>query len=107
MIRTAQPATALVTGASSGIGEQFALQFARRVHNLVLSARSVDKMQALATRPQAENPGIEVEVIAANLAEPGIGAAFTGALTTRGLKVDLLINNAGFGSHNPVAGRVP
>jgi short-subunit dehydrogenase len=107
MTRTAQPATALVTGASSGIGEQFALQLARRGHNLVLSARSVDKMQALATRLRAENPGIEVEVIAADLAEPGSGAALTGALATRGLQVDLLINNAGFGSHNPVAEEDP
>jgi short-subunit dehydrogenase len=82
MIRTAQPATALVTGASSGIGEQFALQIARRGHNLVLSARSVDKLQALAVRLRAENPGIEVEVIAADLAEPGSGAALAGALTS-------------------------
>jgi short-subunit dehydrogenase len=97
----------LVTGASSGIGEQFALQLGRRGHNLVLSARSVDKMQALATRLRAENPGIDVEVIAADLAEPGSGAALTRELARRGLQVDMLINNAGFGSHNPVAEEDP
>jgi short-subunit dehydrogenase len=62
--------TTLVTGASSGIGEQFALQLGRRGHNLVLTARSEDKMQALAGRLRTENPGIGVEVIAADLAEP-------------------------------------
>ena len=102
-----QTLTALVTGASSGIGEQFALQLGRRGHNLVLSARSVDKMQALATRLRAENPGIGVEVIAADLAEPGGGVALTGELARRGLGVDMLINNAGFGSHNPVAEEDP
>ena len=99
--------TALVTGASSGIGEQFALQLGRRGHNLILSARSVDKMQALATRLRTENPGIAVEVIAADLAEPGGAAALTGEVAARGIDVDILINNAGFGSHNPVAEEDP
>lgn len=99
--------TALVTGASSGIGEQFALQLGRRGHNVVLTARSEDKMQTLATRLRAENPGIGFEVIAADLAEPGSGAALTAELAGRGINVDVLINNAGFGSHNPVAEEDP
>ena len=99
--------TALVTGASGGIGEQFALQLARRGHNLVLTARSDDKMQALARQLRAENPGIGVEVIAADLAEPGSAAALVAELAARGIGVDVLINNAGFGSHNPVAEEDP
>ena len=104
---TAQPTTTLVTGASSGIGEQFALQLGRRGHNLVLTARSEDKMHALAQRLRAEHTGIAVEVIAADLAEPGSGAALNAELTARGVEVDVLINNAGFGSHNPVAEEDP
>ena len=104
---TAQPTTTLVTGASSGIGEQFALQLGRRGHNLVLTARSESKMQELARRLRAEHPGIDVEVICADLAEPGSGAALTAELTSRGVGVDVLINNAGFGSHNPVAEEDP
>ncbi|MBU3705701.1 MAG: SDR family oxidoreductase [Mycobacterium sp.] len=99
--------TALVTGASSGIGEQFALKLGRRGHNLILTARSVDKMQMLATRLRTENPGIGVEVIAADLAEPGGSAALAAELTKRGIDVDILVNNAGFGSHNPVAEEDP
>ena len=98
---------ALVTGASGGIGEQFALQLARRGHNLVLTARSDDKMQALARQLRAENPGIGVEVIAADLAERGSATALVAELAARGLRVDVLINNAGFGSHNPVAEEDP
>jgi short-subunit dehydrogenase len=99
--------TALVTGASSGIGEQFALQLGKRGHNLVLTARSEDKMHELARRLRAESPGVDVTVIAADLAEPGSGAALTAELTARGTEVDVLINNAGFGSHNPVAEEDP
>ena len=74
---------------------------------MVLSARSVDKMQALATRLRTENPGITVEVIAADLAEPGGAAGLTDELRARGVDVDILVNNAGFGSHNPVAEEDP
>jgi len=99
--------TTLVTGASSGIGEQFALQLARRGHNLVLTARSEDKMHELAQRLRADRPGIDVEVIAADLAEPGSAAALTAEIASRRVDVDVLINNAGFGSHNPVAEEDP
>ena len=104
---TAQPPTTLVTGASSGIGEQFALQLGRRGHNLVLTARSEDRLQTLAKQLRSDHPGIAVEVIAADLAEPGSGAALNAELTVRGVEVDVLINNAGFGSHNPVAAEDP
>ena len=59
---TAQPTTTLVTGASSGIGEQFALQLGRRGHHLVLTARSEDKMHALAQRLRSAHPGIDVNL---------------------------------------------
>lgn len=104
---TAQVTTTLVTGASSGIGEQFALQLGRRGHNLVLTARSEDRLHTLARQLRSDYPSIEVEVIAADLAEPGSGAALNAELTVRGVEVDVLINNAGFGSHNPVAAEDP
>ena len=75
------PGTALVTGASSGIGEQFARQLAARGHDLVLVARRADRLEALA----AELP-TEARVIACDLADPD-------------RPVDLLVNNAGFGTH--------
>lgn len=56
-------------------------------------------MHELARRLRAESPGMDVTVIAADLAEPGSGAALTAELTARGTEVDVLINNAGFGSH--------
>ena len=104
---TAQPPTTLVTGASSGIGEQFALKLGRRGHNLVLTARSENRLHDLAARLRAENPGIGVEVIPADLAQPGSAAALTAELAARDVEVGVLINNAGFGSHNPVAEEDP
>ncbi len=102
-----QTLTTLVTGASSGIGEQFALKLGRRGHNLVLTARSENRLHDLAARLRAENPGIDVEVIAADLAQPGSAAALTAEVAARDVAVDVLINNAGFGSHNPVAEEDP
>lgn len=92
--------TALVTGASSGIGEQFALQLAARGMNLVLAARSKDRLQALAARLRTQRPGIEVGVVAADLAVPEGATALADRLSAAGTRVDMLINNAGFGSHN-------
>ncbi|MEI7913911.1 MAG: SDR family oxidoreductase [Mycobacteriaceae bacterium] len=92
--------TALVTGASSGIGEQFALQMAARGLNLVLAARSEDRLQALATRLRSQHPGIEVGVIVSDLAVPEGPKALTDRLAGDGTVVDVLVNNAGFGSHN-------
>ncbi len=89
--------TALITGASSGIGEAFAETLAAKGCDLVLVARSADKLQALAQRLSGEH-GRRVEVLVADLATLSPGAALKKATDTRGLKIDLLVNNAGFGT---------
>jgi short-subunit dehydrogenase len=89
--------TALVTGASSGLGEEFARELARRHANLVLSARSREKLERLAADLARVN-GVKVHVIAQDLSEPDGALALTRELKARGIVVDHLINNAGFGS---------
>lgn len=99
--------TALVTGASSGIGEQFALQLGARGMNLVLAARGEDRMQSLAGRLQAANPGIEVDVVGVDLATPDGAKELADRVAARGTQVDVLVNNAGFGSHNRLVDEDP
>jgi short-subunit dehydrogenase len=88
--------TALVTGASSGLGEQFARQFSARGHELVLVARRADRLESLAS----ELPGT-AHVIAFDLLEDA--TALKPKVDELGLDVDLLVNNAGFGTY----GRFP
>ncbi len=92
--RTSRLLTALITGASSGIGEALARCFARDGHRLVLVARSMDKLQALATALQAAH-GIRVDVLAADLARPGAAQALAAALRRKRRPIDVLVNNAG------------
>ncbi|HEY6081783.1 MAG TPA: SDR family oxidoreductase [Polyangiaceae bacterium] len=89
--------TALVTGASSGLGEEFARELARRHANLVLTARSREKLEQLAADLARVN-GITVQVIVQDLAEPDGALALARALKERDLVIDHLINNAGFGT---------
>lgn len=89
--------TALVTGASSGIGAAFAQALAAQGTDLILVARSADKLEALATQLRAAHAR-KVDVIVADLGLPGAAATLAAAVAQRGLQVDLLINNAGFGS---------
>lgn len=89
--------TALITGASYGIGEAFARRLAGDGANLILTARSVDRLSALAEKLRADH-GVKVEVIAADLAQSSAPEEIFHETNRRGLSVDLLINNAGFGA---------
>jgi uncharacterized protein len=87
---------ALVTGASSGIGAAFARELARRGTDLVLVARSHDKLTALADELSASF-GVATEVAVADLAKPNAAIELAAELRGRGLQIDILVNNAGFG----------
>ncbi|BCJ35792.1 ketoacyl reductase [Actinocatenispora thailandica] len=89
--------TALVTGASSGIGAALAEQLAARGADVVLVARSVDTLTALADRLHAEH-GVRAEVLGADLTDPQAVHTIQAELDRRRVTVDLLVNNAGIGS---------
>ncbi len=91
-----QGKTALVTGASSGIGRAFAVALAGRRVNLVLVARSVGKLEALAAELRAAH-GVTVLVVGQDLGATGAAGRVFEATTAAGVTVDLLVNNAGFG----------
>ena len=90
--------TALITGASSGIGEAFARHHANQGGNLVLVARRQDALEALQQELQSKH-GIQVTVIPADLSEPDSAEKIFAATEAAGITVDILINNAGFGGH--------
>jgi uncharacterized protein len=90
--------TALVTGASSGIGEAIAYRLAREGLNVVLVARSEAKLQALAARLANEH-GVAATALAADLSKPGCGEALRGRVEATGITIDVLVNNAGFGTY--------
>ena len=90
-----QDKTALVTGASSGIGLALAQELAKRGAHLILSARSGDKLDALAQEIRAS--GREAAVFTADLSEPGSAKKLYDEINAAGLQVDLLVNNAGYG----------
>ncbi|GAA4993079.1 SDR family oxidoreductase [Yinghuangia aomiensis] len=89
--------TALITGASSGLGAEFADQLAAQGHDVVLVARSEDRLTALAGRLAAEH-GIRAHVVVQDLARPDAARRVAAELAARELTVDLLVNNAGFGT---------
>jgi short-subunit dehydrogenase len=88
--------TALITGASAGIGQAFAEVFAANGFDLVVTARREDRLQALAGSLTGRY-GVRVHVIRADLAEASACAALCDRLTAEGLPIDALVNNAGFG----------
>lgn len=89
--------TALVTGASSGIGAEFALQLARGGHGVVLVARSGDRLRELAGRLRTAY-NVPADIIVRDLTEPDAARLIGAELMARDLSVDLLVNNAGFGT---------
>jgi short-subunit dehydrogenase len=95
--------TVLITGASSGIGRELARQFAGDGADLVLVARSEDRLLELAGELTAGS-GVTVEVVPADLSQPGSPDQIVQTLAQRHIRVDVLVNNAGFGARGPVAG---
>jgi short-subunit dehydrogenase len=91
----------LITGASGGIGYELAKLFARDHHNLVLVARSTDKLTQVAGELQER--GVRVKTVALDLAEPHATKFLFDQLEREGLAVDILINNAGFGAFGEFA----
>ncbi|WP_111510898.1 SDR family NAD(P)-dependent oxidoreductase [Mycobacterium kyogaense] len=91
--------TALITGASGGIGEEFAVALAARGADLILVARRADRLEALRERLTARHPGITVDIVTADLARPGSGAELAARVGELNRGVDVLVNNAGIGLH--------
>lgn len=95
--------TALVTGASSGLGRAFALELARRGHDLVLVARDQTRLAERAAELRTTH-GVEVEVLVADLADREQVQLVADRLRSQDAPVDLLVNNAGFGIRTPFTG---
>ena len=90
--------TALITGASGGIGEELARIHAEKGGDLVLVARSKDKLEALASELRDKHK-VQVAVIAEDLTQADSAARVFEQTEAQGLQIDVLINNAGFGGH--------
>ena len=97
-MRTSTNPIALITGASSGIGEALARRFAKGAHDLVLVARSEGKLKALAEALHTDH-GVRAWVMPADLNQPGAPAALAAAMKRARRRVDVLVNNAGVLEH--------
>jgi hypothetical protein len=87
----------LVTGASSGLGEEFARQLAHQGANLILSARSKERLERLA-RDLSNMAGVKTHALPADLAEAGEAERLCSTIDALGINVEHVINNAGFGT---------
>ena len=94
--------TALITGASSGIGYELTKRFAQEGYDLVMVARSEEPLRRCAAALQAAS-GVSTTVIAMDLARPSAPGELARQLEAAGRSIDVLINNAGFGAHGPFA----
>lgn len=90
--------TALITGASSGIGMEFARYHARRGGDLVIVARRLEPLEALKSELESAH-GVTVTVVAQDVGSPAQATALYETVKAQGIDVDILINNAGFGGH--------
>ncbi|HEY1959438.1 MAG TPA: SDR family oxidoreductase [Polyangiaceae bacterium] len=90
--------TALITGASAGLGKEYAWLFAADGHDVVLVARRKDKLDELAREIEAKHTEVKVHVIAEDLAAPGAAERVASALAERKIEIEFLVNNAGFGA---------
>lgn len=103
MSRPGSGRTALVTGASAGIGHAFAEILAVEGFDLILTARRADRLEAIAHELQGRH-GISAHVLPADLADRESPARLVDEIVARGLRVDVLINNAGYGVPGSYAG---
>ena len=94
--------TALITGASFGIGLELARVFAREGHDLVLVARSADKLRQLASELEKAH-GVRSLILAVDLSNPGAAAYVLDQTTRADIDVEILVNNAGFGQYGRFA----
>ncbi|HMF45636.1 MAG TPA: SDR family oxidoreductase [Candidatus Udaeobacter sp.] len=94
---------ALITGASAGIGREFARQLAGRARSMILVARRDERLIELANHLKREHPKLVVHVQKVDLGDLGQLQAFLESLDREKLEVDLLINNAGLGDSGPFA----
>ena len=93
---------ALITGASSGLGEAMARELAGRGHGVVLVARSEERLRALA-QELAGRHGVRAEAVACDVTDPAARDRLAADVERLGLRVDVLLNNAGFGTYKPFA----
>src|SRR5665213_3042302 len=93
--------TALITGASSGIGEAIARELVGRGHGVTLVARRVDRLESLAVQLRAT--GVPAHVLVADLSDRDARAALPDRIAELGLTTHILVNNAGFSTMGPVA----
>lgn len=98
--------TALITGASSGIGAEFARTLAARGANLVIVARDIQQLNTMAAELGAAH-GISVTPVEWDLSLPSAGTHLVDEIAKRGIQVDVLVNSAGFGTHGTVAETEP
>jgi short-subunit dehydrogenase len=94
--------TALITGASGGIGEELARVFAEHHHDLVLVARSEDKLRSLSDELSRAH-GVHVTVLAADLSDAGAPLQLFETLRAKGVTIAVLVNNAGSGARGEFA----
>jgi len=92
---------ALITGASAGIGVEFATQLAAGGMHVALTARRRDRLEALSEKLKGAHK-VETEIIVADLAEPNAPEKIYGVTKQKGLAIELLINNAGFGQYGEI-----
>ena len=95
--------TALITGASAGLGWEFARQLGSRAACLVLVARRQERLETLRNELIAQNPDLNVHIRQVDLTQPEQLNALCNSIAEQGINVDVLINNSGLGDHGPFA----